>query len=412
LILEFIRFLKGFVKIRVIGYSAERFINACKYRNIRLWGILSKNGCYEMYITIHGFKKIKIIVRKTGTKVAIIERFGLPFLLFKYRKRKVFLLCAFMCVIHIYVLSLYIWDIEIEGNLTRTEEVICDYLSEQNIKKGVLRKSIDCTEIVSGIRKKFDDVIWVSSYIDGSKLYVHIKENDSMKNSEEIEKDICTDIIANVDCRISKIITRKGVPFVKEGDEVKKGDLLVSGVVEVMNDNKEVIGYQGKNAQASILGLCKMDYDDSISSQYEEKEYEENDVKNYYIRIKDCLIKLGKNPSIDKERESIFYEKQMILGEDFGLPIWFGRKTTKYYVSTKKNYSEEDMEHLLNKKIEKTCKRLEKKGVEIIENSVKIYTECNYAQAKGTLEILCEVGEEVERTVPELPMEDITNGND
>ena len=34
-----IRYLKGYVKIRVWGYSPERFMNLCTNRGIFLWGL-------------------------------------------------------------------------------------------------------------------------------------------------------------------------------------------------------------------------------------------------------------------------------------------------------------------------------------------------------------------------------------
>ena len=102
------RYIKGYIKIRINSGSPERFINACRYRNIDLWGLQYRNSCYEMYITIAEFKKIKPIIRKTGTKVIIIGRFGLPFFFHRYKKRKIFLIGAVVNVLLIYILSLFV----------------------------------------------------------------------------------------------------------------------------------------------------------------------------------------------------------------------------------------------------------------------------------------------------------------
>ena len=48
-------------------------------------------------------------------------------------------------------------------------------------------------------------------------------------------------------------ITRKGNPLVREGSEVKKGEILVSGSVEVKNDSDEVTGYQYRVSDADII---------------------------------------------------------------------------------------------------------------------------------------------------------------
>ena len=49
------------------------------------------------------------------------------------------------------------------------------------------------------------------------------------------------------------------------------------------------------------------------------------------------------------------------------------------------------------------CKELEKKGVEIIENDVKIYTESEYATARGTLTVEMPIGDSVPSTLLDVP---------
>lgn len=70
---QLIWYLKGYVRIRITGYSPERFLNACRYKNIYIWDLKRVCGSYEMNLTIDGFRRLKEIVRKTGTKVCIIR---------------------------------------------------------------------------------------------------------------------------------------------------------------------------------------------------------------------------------------------------------------------------------------------------------------------------------------------------
>lgn len=85
-----LRYIKGYVRIRITGYSPERFLNLCKYRKIPVWGLLPGRNFYDMNITIAGMKKLKPILKKTGTNLRILEKNGLPFFLFRHRKRKIF----------------------------------------------------------------------------------------------------------------------------------------------------------------------------------------------------------------------------------------------------------------------------------------------------------------------------------
>lgn len=114
--------MRGYLCIRITGYSTERFLNACRHKGIYLWGLRAVSGAYEMNIPISGFRRLKPIIRKTGTKVTIVRKSGLPFYLYQYRKRKLFFVGVFCCVFLIFGMSRYIWNIDITGNLTRTDE--------------------------------------------------------------------------------------------------------------------------------------------------------------------------------------------------------------------------------------------------------------------------------------------------
>ena len=53
------RYLKGYVKIRITGYSPERFLNMCCFHGIRIWELKSVGNAYEMYISLAGFRKLR-----------------------------------------------------------------------------------------------------------------------------------------------------------------------------------------------------------------------------------------------------------------------------------------------------------------------------------------------------------------
>ena len=92
IMIGFFKYLKGYLCICVTGFSPERFMNLCSNRDIILWNIYKEQDAYYMCISIEGFYKLRPIVKKTGTKVAITKRCGLPFLLSGIWKRKIFLL--------------------------------------------------------------------------------------------------------------------------------------------------------------------------------------------------------------------------------------------------------------------------------------------------------------------------------
>ena len=76
---RFFLFVKGYYLITVEGLLAERFINLCKVKNIYLWDLQNSNNIYRMKISIEDYNILDDIMNKTGVKVDILEKYGLPF---------------------------------------------------------------------------------------------------------------------------------------------------------------------------------------------------------------------------------------------------------------------------------------------------------------------------------------------
>ena len=114
--LELLKYIRGYLRIRVSGFSPERFMNLCGNKGILLWNIVREGDVYYMNINLKGFWSLKPIVKKSGTRVAILEKYGLPFFIPRLFKRKVFVGGMFLAVAFWIWSSFYIWDIEMEGN--------------------------------------------------------------------------------------------------------------------------------------------------------------------------------------------------------------------------------------------------------------------------------------------------------
>lgn len=411
MILKVIRYIKGYLRIRITGYSTERFLNACRHKGIFLWGLKPVSGAYEMNITVKEFRQLKPMIRKTGTRVLIVKRTGLPFFLYKYRKRKLFFGGACLCLLMILFMSRMIWGIDISGNKTHTDEALLKYLNSMNVKNGMSKSDVDCMRIVKDIRREYNDIIWVSASVRGTKLYIQVKENeDSIPVDENKgEENKAIDIVADRDCIITDIVVRKGVVKVRKGDQVKKGDVLISGQVPVNNDAKEVTGYQYHESDADILGTVVLPYEDACSHVYEIKEKIQEE-KGIWMRKEEYFVTFGKwrftFGSIRNKYEH-FEEhaswNQLRLFENFDLPVTFGVRTASPYRPIQKTYTKQEEQEILSANFYRYLEELEKKGVEILENDVKIYTGHDLSQAKGSITVLMPVGEKKPSELLEIP---------
>ena len=398
MIRSFIRWLRGYVRLCVAGYSPERFLNMCCYHQLFIWGLEPTGNGYEMYMSISDFRKLKPLVRKTHTKVMLEGRYGFPFFLARYRRRKLFFAGLFICAVLLWTYSLFIWDIHFEGNERYPDTTLAEFLESEGVAPAMLRSRVDCPGIVKAIRKEYNDIVWVSASIDGSRLKIQIKENEDTfpeegeETSAEDEKPV--DLVAAADGVITKIVTRSGVPQVHVGDTVKKGDILVLGRVEVVNDSREVVGYQYHRSDADVFADTQMEYTDTLSLEYQEKVYDGKKKYQPFIRLADWTVSVGSLDNKYKHSEIVTEETQMKLGENFYLPFSYGLKTAKSYSFEKKTYTEEEARQVLSLNFNRFCEDLEEKGVQIKENSVKIHLYENSATASGTLYLNERVTEE------------------
>ena len=118
-------FFSGYITLIVEGFFIERFINICMNKKIFLQDIKRENNTYlKVKILKSDFKEIRHIAKKTKCKIKIEKKSGLPFVMNKYRKRKVFAVAVLVIAIFIFTLTKFIWNIEVIGNENIPKEEI------------------------------------------------------------------------------------------------------------------------------------------------------------------------------------------------------------------------------------------------------------------------------------------------
>ena len=132
-----------------------------------------------------------------------------------------------------------------------------------------------------------------------------------------------SNIIANSDALILDIITRKGTPMVKEGDTVRKGDVLVSGQIllsEGWEEEEAKLIYT--RASADITAKTNHTFQTQLPLNKIEKEYTGQVKKRYGFRIIDNKINVY-SPNIPfKNYDYVINSKQLQFTSKFPLPFY------------------------------------------------------------------------------------------
>lgn len=387
MLIPIIRNIKGFVKVKITGFSPERFLNLCSHHKILVWDLKSKENAYEMCMTIQGFFLLKPILKKTKTQIVILEKHGLPFFFHKYRKRKIFFFGILFCVFCIYLCSNFVWNIDITGSESRKVDEILGYLDEEGIYHGIRKAKVDCNEIVMKLREKYDNIIWVSAKIQGTRLFIQVQERtDTVLGVEE--DDTPSSLVATRDGIIDHMITRAGMPLVTVGDSVLEGDPLILGVVEIKDDSGTVISRKYLPADGDIDIKTIYSYEDEFPMKYEERIETGNTKKRWLFSIMDAKLEVFPWKNRFEYFDEEVKEKQWKLTENFYLPIWTGKKIEKEYTLQEKVYSKEEAIKEAQQRLNKTLEEWKEKGISIVENRVKIEVDKNHCKAVGEILVI------------------------
>ena len=381
-----IRSFRGYVRIRVDGVSPQRFLNLCSVHDISLWDIVSDGNCYELNLSVSDFFRLRPIVKKTKTKVVLLGKKGLPFRMQKWKKRKIFILCSFLCVIGLYAVSLFIWDIRLVDEGRLTDEMLLQFLQENDIYYGSYRDGIDIDSAEKKLRDEYPFIIWTSFKVEGTRLFVYVKENEQIKWNDTAQKDNKEpgSLYATVDGTVVSIVTRNGLPKVKIGDEVKKGDVLVDGEIPVYNDDETIREYMYVRSDADIRLETELKYHEEMPLDYEKKVYTGKEKKTYYFRVLNNSFSTAGIPGFS-EYDIVTDLQQAKLMNDFYLPLYFGRITYREYQMEAFRYTQSEGKSLLHYEFEKFCKTLQQKGVQIVEKDVKIEKNGRTLHANGKI---------------------------
>lgn len=371
--LHWIQYIRGYVVIKVWGYSVERLLNLCGNHDILVWEIEDHGDYHTMHVSIEGFFALKPLLKKTGTRVAILHRYGLPFFMSKMLARKIFVAGLLGCILFWCLTSRFIWDIRIEGNLSLTEDVLLDYLEERGIHTAMKKSELEIEPLEQALREDYDLITWTSAQLKGTTLLIRIKENDMPVYEDNTPKEEQgVDLTAARDGVVTYIITRKGVPLVAKGQSVQAGDVLVSGAVPVYNEDSTVRRYQFVEADADIVLRYAKEITLEEAVTYEEKLYTGETIGIPVLGVGEKALSF-RFWGIPYEYYDISEEKKQVqLLDHLYLPFYYGKRTVQEYEIAIKKHTDDEMKVLLQARWDKIIETLKEKGVQIAKKNVTI----------------------------------------
>ncbi len=366
--------------IKITGKDPRRFLQNLYKMHITLENIELHKDCCFVKVSEAGFKKISKI--KTSYQIEVVDRFSLAKIEYIVRKNYVFLLSIIVSLLVLFVLSKMIFQVEI----VHSDQNICAMLEEELASYGISPFHFQVSfarqeKIASQILKDHkQDLEWLEIERTGTKYTVKVEQ----RKIKEIKEDTTPqNIVAKKDGIILKIDASTGEVVKKKNDYVKKGDVIITGVIKNQDEVKTQVHAEGQ-VFAETWYRVKVDmplayYDSKLTGN-------EKKVLSFYFLSKEFTI-----PST--------YESK-VVEEIFGfhnlmLPIGLSYRKEKERIITDLNLSfEEAVSLALAKGREKLKKKLGDEDEIILEKTLKTET----FDSRITVEVFYKVKEDITAT--------------
>lgn len=378
-------YIIGYVRIRVEGYYIERFINICTNKKIVIWNLKrNKDIDIELKVRTKDFKPIVQIAKKTKCRVSILKKQGIPFVINRYKKRKIFGITILLFILLIIISSNFIWNIEIVNEDKDFPNIEQD-LNESGLKIGVFKNKINTKEIINKTRLKRNDIAWMGIEIKGTNAIVKLVKAD--EKPDIVKEDEYCNIVSDKAGIITKISAQNGTAQVKVGDTVNVGTVLISGWIE-----GKYTGLRYVHGKGEIQAKVWYTKTKTIDLKQELKEKTGNIENKYCIKINNFEINLQKRVSKFKFYDTINAEKKFKIFSDFYLPISIIKTTYEEENSIQKTYTFEEAKNIAINELENELSNEIDSKENILNKIVNVYEKNNQLEVYVTYEVLENIG--------------------
>lgn len=386
LVPDIIKYCRGYLTLKVEGLNIERFLNMSIMNGINFWDIKRIN-ITETYlkVSIGGYRSLKKILRKTGCRVSIIDKGGLPFFIAKMNKRKMmgFGIAVFLFII--LFMSSFIWSVEVTGAVNVNTKDIVSNLAELGVRPGAFKLNIPIYEIENNMLIRMGGISWIKVRLKGTRAYVEIKER--VIPPKVVSEDKPCNVVAARDGIIIKIVSSEGDVLVSPGDTVSKGQILVKGTIE-----RELAEKRFVHASAEVEARTWYERSTAVPLDRLEKARTGNKAINIYLKWNNKRFNIKNSNITYKSYDKIERSTKLIDMDSFQLPLEI--VIEEYWETTlkRRTLTVDEAKNEAASKVEKFIIDNMPSNAKIINKKINITVKENVVYASGLIETIEDIG--------------------
>ncbi len=395
-------YIRGYVIIYVTGFSVERFINLAANRGIFIWDVIPQRNCVIMKASAKNIEQLRECGIKTGCRFEIEGEYGLPVFLRRCAGRKAYVSGFLALAAAMYIMSSFIWTVRVVGAERINADDIIESCRQNGLAPGKLKYGLDLYELGEKLMLEYSDISWIALNLEGTGVTVNIVE--TIPKTQYVEREKPMDVVASSDGIIESIAVSSGSAVVKEGDEVKKGDILISCAVP-LRDGEEITGEKYVSASGEVKAVKEYELEGSSPLNYNEKVFTGKTKTDYSVNIGENNINVI-TPSDMDGYETISDDKIVFNIGDYTIPIGIQKTVYGEVETIKKQRTEEEAQSLAARQLDDmTSALVMETGGELRELSTEVYKDGKSVSIKGYASVVIRIDEQKES---DLQIEEVT----
>lgn len=271
--------MKGSLMSRAIGKISGRYEFTVPYdKSVAMLNALNAAGAVfhgariegESFVFCTGLGDYGEVMRAAsscGAAVAVSGTSGLPFLIYRYRKRPGMVIGMIIAMVLVFCSMMFVWEIRITGNSEISEERIIAALRKSGLTAGTYIPGINESGVSARTILTLPDLSSVSVVIKGTYADVDVIERVRPPEAEDGNGGLC-DICATRDGVIVNIAASSGKVLVKPGETVCEGQTLVTGLYDGYNGTKIAVRSSAVVLAETYRSFCVSIPFDRICKRY------------------------------------------------------------------------------------------------------------------------------------------------
>ena len=313
-----INWLLGYVEVRAEGAFPERLLNLCAQNRLAFWGLSwGDETSFTFRIRLKDLPRLRQYAQWAMCALHEAGRRGGLAALLRWRRRGGFVAGAVVAFLAMAVLSRFVLVVEMTGNESVPSAIILSELQRLGVKPGAYGPALDRAALANEALIALPELSFMAINLHGTRIEVVVREAEQVP--ELLDEGTPADVVAAADGIILDIHTSAGRAMFADGDTVTKGEVLISGDVELRKpeDSDYDIGKLVVRAAGEVTARTWRTLEASIPLTAQVKEYTGRERTLWSAEILWGSIEFYGNSSIS-------YEKYDKITQDHTLTL-FGR---------------------------------------------------------------------------------------